>query len=149
MPFSTTRSPSRRILFPGRTNNHMLFLIMELKGKFNHKMLKKAKFHEQHFDERLEFLNVDKNVRNALCLPCLSKAHARAAGEQGNVNPLNIPSKATHDLRARLMPVSAMKKLKEEEVRLLGHFVDLLEKMLSLEGAKRPSPKVSCVCPPE
>lgn len=36
-----------------------------------------------------------------------------------------------------------MKKLKEDEVRLLGHFVDLLERMLSLEGAKRPTPKVS------
>lgn len=38
-----------------------------------------------------------------------------------------------------------MKKLKEDEVRLLGHFVDLLDRMLSLEPSKRPTPKVSFV----
>lgn len=62
---------------------------------------------------------------------------------QDTQKTLTIPSKAVHDLRSRLMPASAMKKLKEDEVRLLGHFVDLLERMLSLEGAKRPTPKVS------
>ncbi|ORY75346.1 kinase-like domain-containing protein [Leucosporidium creatinivorum] len=115
-----------KILFPGRTNNHMLLLIMELKGKFNHKLLKKAKFTENHFDERLEFLQGGREVSFA----------------SDTLKTVTIPSKATHDLRSRLMPVSAMKKLKEDEVRLLGHFVDLLERMLSLEGSKRPTPKV-------
>lgn len=41
------------------------------------------------------------------------------------------------------MPPTAIKKLKEDEVRILGQFVDLLDKMLSLEPSKRPSPKVS------
>jgi hypothetical protein len=58
---------------------------------------------------------------------------------------MSISSKASHDLRSRLMPASAMKKLKEDEVRMLGHFVDLLDKMLSLEPSKRPAPKVSCL----
>lgn len=51
-----------RILFPGRTNNHMLLLIMETKGKFNHKLIRKARFHDQHFDEQMNFLYTEKNV---------------------------------------------------------------------------------------
>lgn len=40
----------------------MLLLIMELKGKFNHKVLKKAKFTDQHFDESLNFRSIEKDV---------------------------------------------------------------------------------------
>ena len=40
-----------RILFPGRTNNEMLKLIMDLKGAFPKKMLKKAQFAQQHFED--------------------------------------------------------------------------------------------------
>lgn len=40
------------------------------------------------------------------------------------------------------MPAGLTRRLKEDEARLLGQFVDLLDKMLSLEPARRPSPKV-------
>ncbi len=65
-----------KILFPGRTNNHMLLLIMELKGKFNVKQLKKGKFTEQHFDEQMNFKSVDRNVSRSrhprhLCSPAI------------------------------------------------------------------------------
>ncbi|KAL8293237.1 hypothetical protein RQP46_000931 [Phenoliferia psychrophenolica] len=109
-----------KILFPGRTNNHMLALIMELKGKLTHKMIKKARFGEQHFDDSMNFISVEKNDTTKL---------------------VAIPSRATNDLKARLMSPSAMKKLKEDEVKLVGHFIDLLDKMLSLDPAKRPTPK--------
>lgn len=46
-------------------------------------------------------------------------------------------------MRSRLMPSGVLRRLKEDEARLLTNFVDLLEKMLSLEPAKRPTPKVS------
>lgn len=58
----TLANPLHRILFPGRTNNHMLLLIMETKGKFNHKLIRKARFHDQHFDEQMNFLYTEKNV---------------------------------------------------------------------------------------
>ncbi|BGP45755.1 U4/U6 small nuclear ribonucleoprotein prp4 [Rhodotorula kratochvilovae] len=109
-----------KILFPGRTNNHMLLLIMETKGKFNHKLIRKARFHDQHFDENLNFLYVEKS---------------------DTVTARQIPGKPPSDLRSRLMPPGLTRKLKEDEVRLLTSFVDLLDKMLSLEPGRRPTPK--------
>jgi hypothetical protein len=41
------------------------------------------------------------------------------------------------------MPSGTTRKMKDDEVRLLTNFVDLLDKMLSLEPSKRPLPKVS------
>ncbi len=51
-----------KILFPGKTNNEMLKLMMELKGKMSNKILRKAKFKDQHFDENfnLMYAEVDK-----------------------------------------------------------------------------------------
>ena len=40
-----------KILFPGRTNNEMLKLMMDVKGPFPKKMLKKAAFADKHFED--------------------------------------------------------------------------------------------------
>jgi serine/threonine protein kinase len=50
-----------KILFPGRTNNQMLLLMMELKGRFNSKMIKKAKFGDVYFDEMGSFDSVERD----------------------------------------------------------------------------------------
>ena len=50
-----------KILFPGRSNNHMLLLMMEVKGRFNSKMIKKAKFGDVYFDEMGGFESVEKD----------------------------------------------------------------------------------------
>jgi len=50
-----------KILFPGRSNNQMLLLMMELKGRFNGKMIKKAKFGDVYFDEMGGFESVEKD----------------------------------------------------------------------------------------
>lgn len=39
----------------------MLHLMMDLKGKINHKMIKKAQFGEMHFDESMNFISVEKD----------------------------------------------------------------------------------------
>ena len=39
-----------KILFPGKDNNKMLALMMDVKGPFPKKMLKKAAFADQHFE---------------------------------------------------------------------------------------------------
>uniref|UniRef100_A0A8B9KJJ4 Serine/threonine-protein kinase PRP4 homolog n=1 Tax=Astyanax mexicanus TaxID=7994 RepID=A0A8B9KJJ4_ASTMX len=51
-----------KILLPGKTNNHMLKLAMDLKGKMPNKMIRKGLFKDQHFDQNLNFLytEVDK-----------------------------------------------------------------------------------------
>lgn len=40
-----------KILFPGKSNNEMLYLYMEVAGSFTKKLLKKGEFSFQHFDE--------------------------------------------------------------------------------------------------
>ena len=50
-----------KILFPGRTNNHMLLLMMELKGRFNTKTIKRAKFGDMYFDDLGAFLSVEQD----------------------------------------------------------------------------------------
>lgn len=64
-----------KILFPGKTNNEMLKLMMEVKGSFPKKMLKKGEFAEKHFenDPNMSFVQYDddpvtkKPVRNYSC----------------------------------------------------------------------------------
>jgi serine/threonine protein kinase len=50
-----------KILFPGRSNNQMLLFMMELKGRFNSKMIKKAKFGDVYFDEMGAFESMEKD----------------------------------------------------------------------------------------
>lgn len=63
-----------KILFPGRSNNHMLLLIQELKGRYPARLVKKAKFGETHFEES-NFVSVEKSkatgaVRGSPLLVC-------------------------------------------------------------------------------
>ncbi len=50
-----------KILFPGKTNNQMLKLMMDLKGRFSQKLVKRGKFSDLHFDEDMNFLHVEIN----------------------------------------------------------------------------------------
>ena len=47
---------SGKILFPGKNNNEMLKLMMELKGKVPHRMARRGMFKDQHFDANFNFL---------------------------------------------------------------------------------------------
>lgn len=57
-----------KIMFPGKTNNEMLKLMMEYRGKMPNKMIRKGALHDQHFDETCNFLyrEVDK-VTQRVC----------------------------------------------------------------------------------
>lgn len=57
-----------KIMFPGKTNNDMLKLFMDFKGKIPNKLIRKGMFREQHFDVNCNFLytEVDK-VTEKVC----------------------------------------------------------------------------------
>lgn len=113
-----------KILFPGRTNNHMLLLMQELKGRFTTKQLRKSQFGEQHFDDANAFLSMEQD---------------KSTG-QSVVRRVMI-QKPREDLRSRLMPGDAAKQLKGEELKTMNSFVDLMERCLELDPAKRIKPK--------
>lgn len=118
-----------KILLPGRSNNQMLLLMIELKGRFNQKMIKKAKFGNSYFDEMGGFDSIERDrVTGA---DVVRKVHV---------------SKPTRDLRARLMPPSSA-QMKEDERKLLTSFVDLLDRCLALDPARRITPKEALVHP--
>lgn len=60
-----------KILFTGRSNNQMLRAIMETRGKFSHKMLRKAEFAAFHFDDLLNFRSVEKDKLTGKVSNCL------------------------------------------------------------------------------
>jgi len=112
-----------KILFPGRSNNQMLLLMMELKGRFNSKMIKRARFGTMYFDDVGAFQSVEKD---------------RVTGADV-IRSVHITA-PVRDLRQRLMPPTSI-KLKDDEGKLLTSFIDLLDKCLALDPAKRITPK--------
>ncbi|KAL9122157.1 MAG: hypothetical protein Q9187_001286 [Circinaria calcarea] len=107
-----------KILFTGRTNNQMLRSIMECRGKFNHKILRKAQFAGLHFDDLLNFRSVEKD---------------RLSGKDiVRILPFTKP---TRDLRVRLG--ANTRGMSDAESKELNLFVDLLDRCLNLNPEKR------------
>ncbi|KAH8100376.1 kinase-like domain-containing protein [Cristinia sonorae] len=112
-----------KIMLPGHSNNHMLLLMMELKGRFNTKMIRKSQFGQTYFDELGAFISVEQDKITKTDV--VKKVHI--------TNP-------KRDLKARLMPPSSV-KLKDDEMKSLLAFIDLLDKCTALDPAKRITPK--------
>ncbi|KAF7895044.1 hypothetical protein EAF00_006858 [Botryotinia globosa] len=110
-----------KILFTGRSNNQMLRSIMDCRGKFSVKMLKKADFAGVHFDDMLNFRSVEPD---------------KLTGK--DVVKTMAFAKPSRDLRTRL--ISASKGLTEIEQKELTLFGDLLERCLALNPEKRITP---------
>lgn len=141
-----------KILFPGRSNNQMLLLMMELKGRFNAKMLKRAKFQDLYFDEMGAFQSVDTDrvtgtvsIEFISYLPCLPQDCRLTLAFQDVVRKVHISS-PKRDLRSRLMPPTSV-KLKDDENKMLLSFIDLLDKCMALDPARRITPKEALVHP--
>ncbi|KAJ1502471.1 U4/U6 small nuclear ribonucleoprotein prp4 [Coelomomyces lativittatus] len=112
-----------KILFPGRTNNHMLKLHMELKGKLSHKMIKRGQFGHKYFDEHWNFCSLEFD---------------KLSGKE-IVKSLQLKS-ATSDLKTRLPKSYLGTGYSEEDHRMLLQFIDLLDKCLQLNPEKRITP---------
>lgn len=114
-----------KILFTGRTNNQMLRSIMECRGKFSLKMLKKAELGAVHFDEQtLHFRSIEHDrITNRDVLKTMNI-----------VNPM--PGR---DLKSRLM-AAGQKDMGELEKKELNLFADLLDRCLALNPERRITP---------
>ncbi|PQE17056.1 CMGC DYRK PRP4 kinase protein [Rutstroemia sp. NJR-2017a BBW] len=110
-----------KILFTGRSNNQMLRSIMDCRGRFPVKMLKRAQFAHIHFDEMANFLSVEPD---------------KLTGK--DVVKTMTFVKPSRDLRTRLLSVS--KGLTEAESKELTLFTDLLDRCLALNPEKRITP---------
>jgi len=111
-----------KIMFQGTSNNMMLKLIQEIKGKMPHKLIRKGVFSELHFDPDYDFLYKERD---------------RVSGReiQRTIKYEQRPM-AGKDLRTLLMPV----KLPEAEARKVMQLADLLDKALMLDPSKRLTP---------
>lgn len=137
-----------KILFPGRSNNQMLLLMMELKGRFNTKVIKKARFGDVYFDDLGAFQSVETDrVTGAVSQEgqFVLIGNLTVWAFQDVVRPIHI-TKPSRDLRTRLMP-HASTKLKDDELKTLTSFIDLLDKCLALDPAKRINPKEALAHP--
>lgn len=108
-----------QILFKGRSNNEMLKYIMDVKGPFPKKMLKKAEFAFKHFD--------------------MSDATMAFAMEE--------PDPVTHQIVKRMIPnpqkqagFSKLLAHQSDTKKKVNQLADLLERMFALEPEKRITP---------
>jgi serine/threonine-protein kinase PRP4 len=113
---------SGKILFTGRNNNGMLRSIMECRGRFPHKLLRKGTLTYQYFDDLLNFQAIDED---------------RVTGRM-TTKMIEVKAKPVRDLRTRLMPKG--KKMDDGERKELELFLDLLDKCLDLRPEKRITP---------
>jgi hypothetical protein len=111
-----------KILFTGRNNNSMLRSIMECRGKFPHKVLRKGSLTYQYFDDLLNFQSVEED-----------KLSGRTVTKM-----IEVKAKPVRGLRERLVPKG--KRMDEQERKEVELFADLLDKCLDLRGDKRITP---------
>lgn len=139
-----------KILFPGRNNNQMLLHIQELKGRFSNKFMKKARFADQHFDGLGNFVTteINKSSNTVSLYPFPKKSWSIQIAEISPVTPiqesvvkLSLPNNPKHDLKSRLAPQAQLKRMAPDEARALTLFVDLLDRALETDPAKRLTPK--------
>ena len=111
-----------KILFTGRNNNNMLRAIMECRGKFPHKLLRRGTLSHEYFDDLLNFRSQETDKTTGRVITKL----------------IDIKAKPVRDLRSRLVPKG--KRLEELERKELELFLDLLDKCLDLRPEKRITP---------
>lgn len=111
-----------KILFTGRNNNGMLRAIMECRGKFPHKLLRRGALAYEYFDDLLNFRAEETD-----------KVTGRTV-----IKMIDVKAKPVRDLRSRLVPKD--KRMNEQERKELEAFIDLLDKCLDLRPEKRITP---------
>ncbi|VDM31542.1 unnamed protein product [Hydatigera taeniaeformis] len=106
-----------RIMFPGKTNNEMLRLIMETRGRIPNRVVRRGTLRHSHFDEQCNFLyhDVDKVT------------HKPKTTVIRNIQP-------TRDLLGDLTSDS---QLTSALLKKVHQFKDILDRMLALDPSRR------------
>lgn len=112
---------SGKILFTGRNNNQMLRSIMECRGKFPPKFLRRGTLTHLHFDDMLNFRSLEED---------------KITGRM-TTKVLDF-KKPVRDLKSRLIGRGA--RFSDSESKEIALFIDLLEKCLHLNPEKRCTP---------
>ncbi|KAL4969757.1 putative serine/threonine protein kinase (Prp4) [Aspergillus stella-maris] len=113
-----------KILFTGRNNNQMLKSIMECRGKYPPKLLRRGSLAHLHFDDMANFHSTEED-----------KITRRLA-----TRILDF-KKPTRDLKTRLLGTGkGTRGMSDAEAKELTLFVDLLDRCLSLNPEKRCTP---------
>ncbi|KAL4780234.1 kinase-like domain-containing protein [Aspergillus varians] len=113
---------SGKILFTGRNNNQMLKSIMECRGKYPPKLLRRGSLAHLHFDDMSNFHSTEED-----------KITRRLATRVVDFK------KPTRDLKTRLLGPGT-RGMTDSEAKELALFVDLLDRCLSLNPEKRCTP---------
>lgn len=111
-----------KILFTGRNNNQMLKSIMECRGKYPPKLLRRGSLAHLHFDDMSNFHSTEED-----------KITGRLATRVMDFK------KPTRDLKTRLLG-KGTRGMSDGEAKELALFVDLLDRCLSLNPEKRCTP---------
>jgi len=111
-----------KILFTGRNNNQMLRSIMECRGKYPPKLLRRGSLAHMHFDEMLNFHSIEED---------------RITGRP--VTRVLDFKKPERDLKTRLMG-KGTRGMADGDAKDLTLFVDFLDRCLTLNPEKRCTP---------
>ncbi|ESO07418.1 hypothetical protein HELRODRAFT_76744 [Helobdella robusta] len=116
-----------KIMFQGKTNNEMLKLFMDLKGKMPNKLIRKAVFKDDHFDQFFNFIyhEIDKITMK----------------EKVTVLSTISPSR---DLMKELI---GFQRLPEDQMKKVVQLKDFLDKLLVMDSSKRMSIQQSLTHP--
>eukprot|EP00916_Digyalum_oweni_P013814 GHVL01022624.1.p1 GENE.GHVL01022624.1~~GHVL01022624.1.p1 ORF type:complete len:677 (-),score=100.16 GHVL01022624.1:1373-3403(-) len=117
-----------KVLFQGRSNNEMLKIMMEVKGKFAHKMIRAGILAKQHFNDNLDFMYVsqDNYTKKEITKPLHDLKQTK------NIESMLLSSVK---LTSGAGNAAAKNKLKQ--------MADFIEKCLALDPTKRITPDQS------
>mmetsp|Transcript_76548 Transcript_76548/g.123800 ORF Transcript_76548/g.123800 Transcript_76548/m.123800 type:complete len:604 (-) Transcript_76548:89-1900(-) len=115
-----------KILFPGKNNNDMMRLFMEVKGKLPNKMIKTGTVWKQHFDDSMDFKYQDVN---------------KATRKKITRVITDLSAKRTvKDMVLARVGVEKVKSTDPDDilyVKKATQFADLIDKMIALDPDRR------------
>ncbi|CAK9074081.1 unnamed protein product [Durusdinium trenchii] len=115
-----------KILFPGKTNNDMLRLFMEVKGKLPNKVIKSGTMWKNHFDENIDFKFFDVNK-------------ATKKGITRTITDWSKTRSITDMVLNRVGPEKQKSTEAEDQiyVKKAKQFADIVDKMTTMDADRR------------